>query len=301
MIKNLFNWEDSYEKGHFIFLSILIWFAYIITVPCVWHFSRFLGTAFIIFPGLFVSNLIIYFQHETWHGYFKTPLNRTLFEVLCAIAFTQPHLYDIAHRTHHARVNTYDDLEFYPIGKIENKALRILCNFFSITLGSLFLLFLGVNQPSGLTKSQSFARLAISMFAWLTIWGGVAYASFMLFKVSPWEIVNSYLFTIWLVSVFHHHNELIEHGNLIVEGDFKFRSSQTRNLAANGLVTRIFLFLVHQDSREHTLHHTDPSTYSRPFVGRYPMPKTAVYITFAEYAGILKAMLLGKTEIIEQK
>jgi fatty acid desaturase len=292
--------EKLYKRGFFIVLCLVCWVVYIVSAPWVWHQNIYLGLAFSLSLGLFVSNLLIYFQHETWHSYFETRWNRLLFNILCSIVFSQPHLYDVAHRSHHAKVNTYEDLEFYPIGQIHNKMMRVLCNFLSITLGSVFLLALGVNQPSGLKWQAAATRSVAALTATAVIWIGVGFASATFPGVTTSEILASYLFTIWLVSVFHHHNELIEHGNLIVEGDFRFRASQTRNLSSNGLLAKIFLFYVHQDSREHTLHHTEPSLYCRPFIGKHPMPDQAVYITFRQYFKILRAMLQGKSEVICQ-
>ena len=132
------------------------------------------------------------------------------------------------------------------------------------------------------------------------LWGAVAYISYKLFNVEVLDIAVSYAITIWAVSVCHHHNELIEHGNLIVEGDFRFRSGFTRNLSSDGWFAKLFLVLVHQDSREHTLHHTNPSVLSRPFVGRYDMPRSATCITFREYLRIVLSMIRGEREVITQ-
>lgn len=300
MERHWLDWQKYYERGWVVPLGILAWAAYFFVVPLVWSQHWLAGMLFMLFPGVFVSNLLIYFQHECWHNYFDTGWNRRLFVALCTILFVQVHLYDIGHRTHHAKVNTYEDLELYPIGKIENRALRILCNCLSIVFGSVFLVALGGGQKSGLTRGQAIVRFFLTYTGTALIWGSIAYASWRLLGVSVADIAATYLLSIWLVSFFHHHNELIEHGNLIVEGDFRFRSLQTRNLASQGLLARCCLFLAHQDSREHTLHHTDPSTYHRPFIGRHAMPEGSVYISLLDYAAVLKSMVLGRTEVIRQ-
>ncbi len=296
IIKSL-DWKKYYERGVFIYLCIFSWFGFFIALPYVWHLNKLLALGVMIFPGLFISVGLIYFQHECWHGYFKTRMNRRLFVFICTIVFVQPHQYDAGHRTHHARVNTYDDLEFYPIGKIHNRVLRSLCNCMSICFGSIFLLLLGT-QPAGYSMREKIWRAVATWSGAAILWGSVGYAAYALWQVSLTEILFSYALMIWMVSVAHHHNELIEHGNLIVEGDFRFRASQTRNLLPNGWLARFFLFLVHQDSREHTLHHTEPSTFSRPFVGQHPMPAHAVYISLRDYAGIVVDMMLARENII---
>jgi hypothetical protein len=88
-----------------------------------------------------------------------------------------------------------------------------------------------------------------------------------------------------------HHSQLIEHGNLIAEGDWNVRNLLTRNLKANGILEKMFLFLTHGDSREHVLHHTLVKVYSRPFPGKIPMPEKAAYINFKNYLSIIWGML----------
>ena len=96
-----------------------------------------------------------------------------------------------------------------------------------------------------------------------------------------------------------HHDELIEHGNLIVEGSLEVRNAQTRNLRTHGIFEKLFLILIHQDCREHLLHHTKAKSYNRPFVGKYTMPEDAIYISIAQYFGVLKSMILGEESIVK--
>lgn len=96
-----------------------------------------------------------------------------------------------------------------------------------------------------------------------------------------------------------HQNELIEHGNLIVEGSLEVRNAQTRNLRANSVFEKLFLILIHQDCREHLLHHTNAKSYNRPFIGKYMMPDDAVYISLADYVGIVKGMISGDESVVK--
>jgi hypothetical protein len=132
----------------------------------------------------------------------------------------------------------------------------------------------------------------------LLIWGGVGYASAFVFHISLSPVLVTYLLTLWLMSFMVHQVVLIEHGNLIVEGSLEIRNMQTRNLRNHGIFEKLLLVFMHQDCREHLLHHTRAGNYNRPFVGKYPMPEDAVYISLAEYMGILKRMLLGEEQII---
>jgi hypothetical protein len=65
----------------------------------------------------------------------------------------------------------------------------------------------------------------------------------------------------------------------------------------SGAIEKIFLFLTHNDSREHVLHHTVTAVHSRPFPGKIPLPPGAVVITMADYLGILGRMLVGQTDL----
>jgi len=294
------TWQRGYEQGGAVYLCLVAWAIYAVLAPRIHEMDARLGLLFVLFPGLYLSSLVIYLQHESWHNYFGKPRSRAFFLVLSALVFVLPYQYDLAHRTHHAKVNTYGDLEFYPIGKIERRSLRIACNCMSLMFGSLFLLLLGMNQPSGMSAGRTLVQTVVALAASCAVWLGVGLLAHHVAGASMHAIVVTDLMTIWLVSVFHHHNELIEHGNLIAEGDFRFRSSQTRNLDSQGFLAKVVLFFAHQDSREHTLHHTDVSVYSRPFTGRYPMPVGATHITLLDYVGIMKSMVLGRENVVRQ-
>jgi hypothetical protein len=108
--------------------------------------------------------------------------------------------------------------------------------------------------------------------------------------------ILSFVLCFWLFSFFLHQSQLVEHGNLIVEGAFNQRNIRTRNLKADGILEKIFLFLTHDDSREHVLHHTLTSIHSRPFAGIIPLPESAVSITLGDYFRIIGRMLIGQVE-----
>ncbi len=91
--------------------------------------------------------------------------------------------------------------------------------------------------------------------------------------------------------VIRNHDQLVEHGNLIIQGDYNQRNVGSRNLRNDTICQKLFHFLTHGDTREHVLHHTLVAVNSRPFPGRIPMPSNAVYISLRDYAGILWEMI----------
>ena len=126
---------------------------------------------------------------------------------------------------------------------------------------------------------------------WVVIYGGLIYLSVLAFEVEIFQMVILLLIAFWIGSVFVHHIQLIEHGNLIVEGDFHERKVRTRNLKDEGFFAKLFLFLTHGDAREHVIHHTHVGVYSRPFPHKVPMPEESVRIGLSEYISILWVMV----------
>ena len=104
----------------------------------------------------------------------------------------------------------------------------------------------------------------------------------------------AYALTYWFGSFFLHQSQLVEHGNLIIDGPIRERNLQTRNLKPKGIIEKTFLFLTHNDSREHILHHTMTVIHSRPFPGEIDLPEDAVYITMSDHFRILWRMLKGE-------
>ena len=103
--------------------------------------------------------------------------------------------------------------------------------------------------------------------------------------------ILTFLLTFWLGSFIIHHDQLIEHGNLIIQGDYHQRNIASRNLKNKTVFEKLFHLLTHGDTREHVLHHTAVAVYSRPFPGKVPMPADAVYISLKDYAAILWQMV----------
>lgn len=289
--------KEFYIRGYMVPLCVASWFVYYSIIPRAFEISTLFGVALAVFPGVYIGVGAIYLMHECWHEYFSGIDNKRWFKILCALLFTQPAAYNFGHVSHHKDVNTYEDREIHPIGKIESRLVRILYNVLSIVFGSAVLLFLGlgnINDKDDVDGALSTSRgLAISLLGWMVAWGSTILTARLLFNVSFSNIAISYLISFWFSSFCHRHNELIEHGDVIAEGGISFRSRQTRNLLPKSIAEKFFLFLVHQDSREHTLHHTTPSVYTRPFMGDYRMPEGTVSISLGEYLSILRRMVRG--------
>ena len=283
-----------YDRGYVAYLCLAAWVLYYIAVPMVFAHSTLAGLAVAVFPGAYIGIWAIYLMHECWHRYFAGIDNRTLFVMFCCVLFTQPNAYSHGHRSHHKLVNTYADLEIHPIGRIERRIPRALYNSLSFVFGSLFLLFFGLGQAGSDAQDESAFNDKFIPLAWVGAWASIATLSHWVTGAAWSEIAISYLLSIWVTSFVHRHNEMIEHGGVIADGDLGFRVSKTRNLAPRGILSNLFLFLVHQDSREHTLHHSQPSENWRPrWLPSTRLPSNAVYITLSEYARLVLRMMWG--------
>ena len=101
----------------------------------------------------------------------------------------------------------------------------------------------------------------------------------------------AFLLSFFWGSLIQHNSQLIEHGNLIIEGEWEERAIKARNLRSEGVLAKLFLFLTHYDAREHVLHHALVRIYSGPFPGRCPCPKARSFITLRDYLKIAWGMI----------
>ncbi len=286
-------------KFYFIMFA---WPAYLFTLPYVFAAAGWWSVAYMIFPGLYLFTWLGYLMHETWHKYVTNIDNEKLYYVLSWMLLTDPQIYKILHGFHHSQVNTWDDTEFHPLGEIKSRAVKIIYNIAEIFLGIAFISLMGTAVLPAHPKYKAKYRRSSSLLTLLMIalfLGGLGTAAHFVFGVSAGAVAVSYLVSIWINSFFLHHSQMIEHGNLIVEGDYNNRNIKTRNLSDKGFMEKIFLFFTHGDTREHVLHHTLVNVYSRPFPHKVPMPDNAVYITIKDYLRILGNMLIGKTDVVK--
>jgi fatty acid desaturase len=240
-------------------------------------------------------------MHECWHKYVPGVNNGFFYYAFSIMLLTDPQAYRLLHGFHHSLVNTYDDAEFHPFGRINNRFFRALYNITEIVLGIAFLSMAAqMIHPSHPKFKDKFSKktalvAAILIALFLT---AVGIAAILAFNLTIEQVVVPLILNLWLHSFCLHQSQLVEHGNLIVEGSLERRNVLTRNLKPAGLLEKIFLLMTHGDSREHVLHHTRVGTHSRPFPGRLPLPEGAVEITIPEYAGLLFDMVTGKETVL---
>ncbi|MEH1798794.1 MAG: fatty acid desaturase [Nostoc sp.] len=283
-----------------IFSISLVWVIYLFFLPYVYASINMFSIFFIVFPGVYLLCLLAQLMHECWHEYLPGIDNKLFYLILSWMIFLDPQTFDIVHPYHHSQVNTYNDIEFHPLGEIKNKLLRIIYNFLEICLGNIFVLIVAkfqILKHPKLKQQYCFKKLIISILMRILIWGGIGYTSHLLLGVTTGQIVISYFITCWMGSFIVHHCELIEHGNLIIEGNLKERNLRTRNLKPSGILERFFLFITHNHCLEHSLHHSVSNIYTRPFPQTNALPDKTVYISFSEYLVILRDMLTGKCPI----
>ena len=216
------------------------------------------------------------------------------YNVFSYISLTDPQIYTLVHGFHHSKVNTWDDTEFHPLGKIKNVSLRRIYNLLEIILGVSFTfglqMYILPRHPRYKKRYRASSQW-VSFLMWILFYGGVGFLSAVVFDVGGLQVAAAFLITFWLGSFFIHTDQLIEHGRLIVDGDIRQRMIATRNLRGDRFAEKVLLFLLHGDCREHVLNHTLVPVYSRPFPAKVPMPEDAVYISLKDYAAILWLMV----------
>jgi len=276
------------------YFTVVAWPLYLLLIPFIFSKIGFIAILLMIFPGTFLFTWVGFLMHESWHKYVPNVNNNFFYTVFSWMLLTDPQLYKMLHGGHHLNVNSWEDREFHPLGEIKNPILRRIYNFFEIFWGTGFIVVMSsltIPFNSQYKSKYRFKSLAVAVLVWIIFLGGIGFLSHLIFDLSVWPIVISFVGTIWICSITLHHSQLVEHGNLIGEGDWNVRNLLTRNLNSKGIFEKIFLFLTHGDSREHVLHHTLVKVFSRPFPGKITLPEKAVYINFQGYLSILWAMV----------
>jgi fatty acid desaturase len=280
------------------YFAALAWPVYLLLLPFLFSKFGFFTVILMIFPGVFLFTWVGFLMHEAWHKYVPEVNNNLFYYLFSWMLLTDPQIYKLLHGGHHLNVNSWEDKEFHPAGKINNAFLRRKYNFFEIILGTVFLVAVtSVTIPFNpkYKGKYHFKSLVVSLLLWILFLGGIGLLSHVIFGISSGPIVISYALSLWICSFILHQSQLIEHGNLIGEGDWNVRNLLTRNLRNDRVPEKIFLFLTHGDAAEHVLHHTLVKVYSRPFPGKVPMPEKAVYVDFKGYLSVLWGMVAGNT------
>lgn len=283
-------------KYYFVMLA---WPAFVFVFPWALAHLKFFAIFPLVFPGLYLFTWVGYLMHESWHSYVPNVANSFFYSLFSLMLITDPQVYKMLHGHHHMEVNSWDDREFHPAGRIEKVALRRVHNFLEIAGGVAFLVVVSlffIPRDSRYRDQFRWKRLFLSSLAWLVFLGGLGAASRYVLGVSGKTVVLADALLFWAGSFLLHHSQLVEHGNLIVQGEWRVRNLRTRNLRRRTLAEKMFLLLTHGDAAEHVLHHTMVKVHSRPFPGAIPLPAEAVVISLRDYLKILASMLAGRIE-----
>lgn len=285
------------QQAIFFYAVLILWPVYLFLLPKVFISIGGWVILYLIFPGLYLFTWLGYLMHESWHKYVPNVNLGFFYNTFALMILSDPQLYSMLHSTHHGQVNTFNDAEFHPVGEIRSRGSRILYNWLEVMLGVAFLVVVAtfsIPRDPRFAKKYRRWKLFVSLLAGVLFYGGLGYLSHLVFGVAVWQVILLFVLCFWLGSFFLHQSQLVEHGNLIVEGTFQQRNLCTRNLKPAGMLEKVFLFLTHNDSREHVLHHTVTNVHSRPFPGAIPLPEKAVLITLGDYGHILGRMLRGE-------
>ncbi len=282
------------------FFVLIAWPLYVFLIPLAFAMLGAWAVIAMVFPGIYLFTWLGYLMHETWHKYVPNIPNSFFYVVFSWMLVTDPQVYRVLHGYHHSQVNTWNDSEFHPLGEIKSIRFRRIFNILEIALGIIFLYIVAVARipvnPQFKKKYKPMSTVS-ALVAWMVIYGGIGFASAALFGLPGGFVALVLLANLLLDSIILHQSQLVEHGNLIVDGDYAARNVRTRNLSNRTVAGRIFLFLTHGDSREHVLHHTQVNVYTRPFPGVVPLPKGAVWITMGQYMRVLLDMVLGRVRV----
>lgn len=275
------------------YFVMIAWPVYVLMLPVVYSRLGWISILFMVFPGAYLYVWMGLLMHECWHKYVPGIKHSFFYNLYSFMLVTDPQIYKLVHGHHHSKVNTWQDTEFHPFGKIKKPLLRRLHNFAEITTGVIWMVPALMQVLPKHEKYSCKYRPAmhnISIAAWIIIYGSLAALSIKLFNVTVMQVIVPYAVNTWLCSLFLHHVQLIEHGNVIIEGDFDRRKLNCRNLRRNGILENIFHFITHSDARQHVLHHTFVKIHNRPFPYRMPSPDDTVFISMTQYMGILFQM-----------
>jgi hypothetical protein len=292
------------RQGVYYYLVLLLWPVYLLFLPPVFEYGGWLVIPYLVFPGLYIFTWLGYLMHESWHKYVPHVNHSFFYNAFALMILSDPQLYSMTHGWHHSQVHTFKDAEFHPMGEIKPRGLRIIYNSMEIVLGIAFLVGVAswaIPRDSRFKDKYKVWKLLMSFQTWALFFGAIGALTHFLFGVGIFEIVLSYLLIFWAGSFILHQSQLVEHGNLIVDGTFHQRNSLTRNLSADGIFEKLFLFFTHDDSREHVLHHTMTTVHSRPFPGVIPLPEKAVRINLRGHCGNLWRMFTGRIDHISDE
>jgi fatty acid desaturase len=280
---------------------LFAWPTYLFLLPVAYAKFGALGLVAALIPGVWLLTLLAIFLHEAWHGYVPNVPNRFFYSVFCHMLCVDPKAFRLIHRFHHGHVNTYDDFEFHPFGRINSTLLRALHNVAEMTLGSVYMITLQhILLPFRPEAKAKFApwRLLTNLAIFLSFLLAITTMTKLVFDVGETGVLLPVTAAYVLGAIVVHHGQLIQHGNVISTGNRKQKTLATHNLVCEGTPQRVMHFFTHNDLRDHLFHHTMTQFHSRLFEGAVPLPEGATLITMREYAGVLRDMALGRERVV---
>lgn len=266
---------------------VACWWTYLVLTP---RLIAALGpAAWLLAPtlGVFLFTWLGYYRHELWHGYFTGVDNPRWFRFVSYLLFSDPQVYAVAHRFHHAHVHTLRDVEFFCEDYETDRAGRRRQFILELLFGNAAweLASLQRFKRDGLATARA-GRIALACRAGLLA-AVVAVAA----QVTPGGgsvCLGLYAATVWMGSVMTRHDQWVEHLGIVGDGSLVERNLLTRNLAPATIWDRLFLFVNHNEPREHVLHHLEPRVDSRGLPG-VQLPIGSRQTTLAEYARLFLA------------
>ncbi|MBC2579208.1 hypothetical protein HGI79_02595 [Clostridium sp. DJ247] len=75
-----------------------------------------------------MSTWLGFLMHECWHKYVPEINNKVFYRIFSWCLLNDPQVYNLVHGIHHSKVNSWEDIEFHPLGKIKNSLLRRIYN-----------------------------------------------------------------------------------------------------------------------------------------------------------------------------
>ena len=111
---------------------------YVIFLPLVFAGNKLIFAVFLFFPGLYLYTWAACMMHECWHRYVPNINNDFFYDLYSYMLILDPYIYRVVHGHHHSKINTWEDVEFHPLGEIKNVKYRRIYNLLEIVFGVIF-------------------------------------------------------------------------------------------------------------------------------------------------------------------
>ncbi len=260
-----------------LILYVLAWPAVILSAPLFWLYNPLAGILYALTIGLHINTQLGLFYHELWHnGFFKSPRhNRFFFWLISFYLISSPQFYGIAHATHHKKVHTFDDLEFWPAKELRSKLRARIALVFELFFG---IIAWQIRVAPAIYKHKNYSRRTSILFTagWLTMFAGLMYVSHLLYGEFFWYAALAYGLHLLLFAIALRLLQFLEHlGITAPDLDYTTRANLTRNTRRQGLLNQLWHKLTLNETAEHTLHHLRAGIPYRRYMPLPPPPPSA--------------------------